>query len=272
MANLVTDILNPPDDVASQLHPDYSYPLDRPEGRAIVRRRNASPLRRRIDPSPMTIAISWGKRSLDIKDALLKWQLQYEGNFFQFYEPETGRYYAGNFQGHLQHSPSGNNQWAIQGIFEEYAGCALFQYPGGDQSEWDRWGARYDEQDDFGDLICGLNGAWPRTANAGAVGGFELLNVGADNTHFAKVPYFGYGFRIWLPKGPDRGNVEVSFDGFVLIASLDLYAAVATNSAVVVSKIDAPMNLHTVKLRPLHTKNGASSDYKVSFDAIEVMR
>jgi hypothetical protein len=101
--------------------------------------------------------------------------------------------------------------------------------------------------------------------------GFAYHDAGTVTTDAAEWGYFGYGFRLWAPKGPDMGIVQVFLDG-VSQGNVDLYAAAATASAVVLTVQSVALGLHRVKLQPTNTKNAASTNFVVSADALEVMR
>jgi len=108
-------------------------------------------------------------------------------------------------------------------------------------------------------------------SNAKFHGGFAYQDAGTVITDAAEWLYFGYGFRLWAPKGPDMGIMQVFLDG-VSQGNVDLYAAAATASAVVLTVQSVALGLHRVKLQPTNTKNAASTNFVVSADAIEVMR
>jgi hypothetical protein len=107
--------------------------------------------------------------------------------------------------------------------------------------------------------------------NAKFHSGFAYHDAGTVTTDAAEWGYFGYGFRLWAPKGPDMGIVQVFLDG-VSQGNVDLFAAAATASAVVLTVQSVALGLHRVKLQPTNTKNAASTNFVVTADAIEVMR
>jgi hypothetical protein len=108
-------------------------------------------------------------------------------------------------------------------------------------------------------------------ADANQHGGYAYFNVGTLTTDAGEWKYFGYGFRLWAYKGPDMGIVQVFLDG-VSQGTIDLYAAAATAAAVVLTVQNVVLGDHRIKLSPTNTKNGASANFYVSADAIEVMR
>lgn len=106
-------------------------------------------------------------------------------------------------------------------------------------------------------------------ANAKFHNGFAYHDAGTLITDAAEWKYVGYGFRLWAPKGPDMGIMQVFLDG-VSLGNVDLYAAAA--SAVVLTDQSVVLAEHRVKLQPTNTKNAASTNFVVSADAVEVMR
>lgn len=101
--------------------------------------------------------------------------------------------------------------------------------------------------------------------------GFAYHDAGTVTADAAEWLYFGYGFRLWAPKGPDMGIMQVFLDG-VSQGNVDLYAAAAAASAVVLTLQSVVLGQHRVKLQPTNTKNASSTNFVVTADAIEVMR
>ncbi len=269
----VTDILNPDpsstnDPNVIDLNPDYGYVQQRPKSRISYRPRGSRPLERQLDSLPHVFDLLWQDRPTVVKDALKQWAAQYEDNYFQFYDWDTVRCYAGRFLAPLDITPTGYNKWQIRGVFEELVGAAMYEYP----TNWDRDAVWIDEQNDWGDIVWGVSGAWPRSANAVAHGGFELVDAAPANTDFAKIQYFGYGFKLWMSQGPNRGQCAIYVDDAVYVANLDLYNAVAEPAQPLVIYQNLPIGLHSVKILALAAKNGASSSTAVVADAIQVMR
>lgn len=108
-------------------------------------------------------------------------------------------------------------------------------------------------------------------SNSNYHGGSAYFDVGTNVADAAEWLYFGYGFQLWSPKGPDMGIVKVSLDG-VVFGTVDLYAAALTASAVVWTQTNVALGVHRVKLNPTDTKNAASAGFYVSADALQVMR
>ena len=75
---------------------------------------------------------------------------------------------------------------------------------------------------------------------------------------------------MWARKDTDLGIVKVLLDD-VDLGNVDLYAAAAVDSAPLLTRLDVPLGLHTVKLRATNTRNGSSSANTIAADAIEFM-
>jgi hypothetical protein len=108
-------------------------------------------------------------------------------------------------------------------------------------------------------------------SNANYHGGFSYFNAGTDITNKAEWLYFGYGFRVWAPKGPQMGFLPVVLDG-VVQNTIDLYSAAPIPSATVFTVQNVSLGLHRVSVQAINLKNAASSGFIVAADAIEVMR
>ncbi|MBZ5531548.1 MAG: hypothetical protein LAO20_08950 [Acidobacteriia bacterium] len=108
-------------------------------------------------------------------------------------------------------------------------------------------------------------------ADANYHGNFAYNNGGTVTTDAAEWKYFGYGLRVWAPKGPDQGIMQVFLDG-VSQGTIDLYNAAKQASAALMTVQSVVLGDHRVKLAPTNTKNASSSAFIVTADAIEVMR
>jgi hypothetical protein len=257
-------ILNPSS--TSAFNPSFGYREKLPEMRSIFQARSGQRSTRRIPIRGRSFDLSWSKRSFATYRALKQWEAQYEIGYFTLADWEMGRYYSGVFDGPLDYSPAGNNQWNIAGTFVELPGLGMFQYP----SAWGTDSIFINETDDLGTTLVKLTGAgWATFANAVNLGGLAFISLTLNDT--AEWIYYGYGFRLWSLKNVDCGIVEVSLDGVVL-GTVDLYSAVTQNAAAVFTQQSVVLGQHRVKLRVTGTKNAASTNFYCSADAIEVMR
>ena len=113
-------------------------------------------------------------------------------------------------------------------------------------------------------------GVWTEAAQTLAHAGSETTNPNTNTTDAAQWVYAGYGFRLWSRTGPDLGIAEVLLDG-VSLGNVDLYSAADVFSQPVLTKLDVPLGLHTVKLRATNTRNASSAANTVSADALEML-
>ncbi|HKV94879.1 MAG TPA: hypothetical protein VJW20_20205 [Candidatus Angelobacter sp.] len=110
-------------------------------------------------------------------------------------------------------------------------------------------------------------------ANLNFHGGFGYVDPGTVTTDAAEWLYFGYGFRLWFPRGPDMGIVGCLLDGaFPPNNSFDLYSASAQPSSALITNLNVPLGEHRIKVFPTGQKNAASTNFYVVADALEVMR
>lgn len=264
----VNNILNP--DPTSPFNPEYPFDASKQEERQFSRAADGDRKTRRVAALGRIYNLTWNSRSPLIAQQLQQWAAQYEDDFFTLADWDRNRFFSGAFMGPLKETSAGYYNITLTGQFEEIPKLPMFTYP----TDWDNDSKLYNEQDSQGTILPGVNGTWPVNANANAMGGSELLNAGLDNTHFAKLEYNGYGCRVICRKAPSFGKCEISIDDNVVSASLDLYSAanvVAMPDAPVFSYPNLAYGRHQVKIRALHTKNAGSSDYKVPFDAIQVI-
>ncbi len=260
------DILNP--DPGHDLNPNYGFIVDRNDPMHRFGPRNTRPVTRLVESEGNRFELTWTSRPKAIVDQLLRWQAQYEQGFFVFRDHERDRYYSGNFIAPLKYSDEAYEKWTVQGIFQEYAGVPMFAYP----DDWNNHGVFIEETDDFGNVVPATSGIWTYQAAAPAHGGHEIMNAGTNGVDFATFSYLGYGFRLWLRTQGNFGQCEISLDDAVIVPVLDLYTAAVVASKPVVEHPAVPWGLHRVKMRTLGTKNGGSTDFLISCDALQVMR
>jgi hypothetical protein len=259
------NILNP--NAASELTPDYSYSEGLPQMMSQFQAKSGKVYARQLMARGRAYDLAWGSRLKAIADQLRQWEAQYRNDFFSYQDLERARYFSGRFAAPLQISPSGNNKWDIRGQFVEIPGLAMFAYP----ATWGTDSIFLEERDGFGSDLVKLTGAgWTLEVTANAHSGTDYFSNVTNAT--AEWIYFGYGFRFWSRTQSNLGKVEISLDGTIVSAALDLYTAGATASSVLFTQTNTPLGLHRVKLRVTGTKNAASSDFYCYADAIEAMQ
>lgn len=260
-----TDLINP--EFGGEMNPTYGYSVGLQEDSSIFQAPSGEIYTRRLETRGHIYELQWVKILQTTADRLKQWEAQYENDVFSYYDYERGRGFTGRFMGRLKFQQLAFNQVNVNGVFAEIPGQAMQDYP----ADWERDSIFIDERIGGVDTTR-QNGVWTYGATAKARGGFDLTNDGLDATAYVELDYFGYGFELWSRKGPDLGQVEVSLNGVVVGAAVDLYAAAAAGAGSVFQKLDVPLYKHRVKVRALNAKNAASTGYTAVFDALRVMR
>jgi hypothetical protein len=259
------NILNP--SITSQLNPDYSVKINKPAIIARWQARSGKPFARFLAARGLVWDLQWGTRMFSDADALVQWFNQYEQDFFTYADWDTGRYYTGQFADQPTIERVGNQKVNIAAQFIVIPTLPMFQYP----SRWGTDSVFIEEKDGYGNQLPKYTVTWTiNDANALYHGGGGSFSQTTND--IAEIIYFGYGFRFWSLKGPNYGIIEISLDGTVIAAGIDLYAGVLTNSAALFTQQSVTLGQHRVKLRVTGTKNAASGGFTCFYDAIEVMR
>jgi hypothetical protein len=214
----------------------------------------------------------------------LKWYFeQYEDGFFTIVDWDGGgRQYVGRFTGdEFPMVETANAKWDVQGlVFEEMPRVAMLVYP----SDWANDAVAFFVNNDFGDQKLATSGAWTQTARTAVAGSTWTerlqLTVGAayitmDDTgtagDWAQYEYRGYGFRLYLLKGPEFGKADVWVDG-VFNSTVDCYNATDIGPQILLAITDLPLDIHRVKVIADATKNAEATATNISWYALEVMR
>jgi hypothetical protein len=121
------------------------------------------------------------------------------------------------------------------------------------------------QQEDSASIV--FTGAWTANANASFYGGGART---ASSPASATLTFSGTSVSWVTSKGPGRGKAEVWLDG-VKRATIDLYTPTARNRQVVFARNGLAAGNHTIEIRPLGTKNAASTGTGVVLDAIVVL-
>jgi hypothetical protein len=226
----------------SPLNPDYPLlEIDPPENWAVFQpRAGTQPWARQVDGKPRKFQLTWSARLQDDIDALRQWAHQYRGRFFSLYDGERHRYYSGGFITPIaQFATGAYNQVSAAAVFQEYAGCALFEYP----NNWDRDAILiYPRDDSAQDVIKKTFGRVDlRSERAREESGFDFTNTNLNGTDAAEFQYWGYGFRVWARKDVNLGIAQISctdLSGNVELAAtnIDFYAAAPAAAAVLLTK------------------------------------
>jgi hypothetical protein len=112
-------------------------------------------------------------------------------------------------------------------------------------------------------------GTWTRHALSGAYGGY----VKDANVAGARATFSFTGRNVaWVTTGAsDRGKAEVWLDG-VKVSTIDLYSSSAQVRRIVFARAFSSSGDHTLEVRPLGTRNTASTGTRVDLDAMTVLR
>lgn len=206
------------------------------------------------------------------KQQLEEWYRRFENSWFSLrdpvyaVDPEAGayveRYFSVEFAAPPDYELLANNLWRARVLVADRIGAALHQYP--DPAAGHK--AVFLEESDG----LAVAGPWTSATQALAHGESEKSNPNTNSTDAFLWTYGGYGFRLWSRRSPDLGIVEVFLDGASL-GTIDLYSTGATASQALLTKLDVPLGLHSLKLRATNTKNAASSANTILADALEVL-
>lgn len=259
-------------DPKDELNPDYGWNDSLPETRLSFQARSGEYYSRHFLTRGRTYDLTWTTRTAAVAEALRQWEHRFRGSFFTLGDLERGRYFSGMFAGPLTFTPAQFNRWNIKGQFTELPGLPMHEYP----SDWETYGSLFEETDDFGQQLPKLAGAWNLVNDAHAHG--KKAYESSTATDLAEWLYFGYGFRLWISRGPDMGKIDLSVISSYLgvtqervLGPIDLYAAGPTAASPLGTTLNLPLGAHRVKLVVRADHNGASSGYRVQADAIEVM-
>ena len=260
------------------LEPDYALAEDEQDG--VLREASlGGALTERIFAPPRRIfTLEFRNRKTDDVETVRAWKREFAAQFFRFdqkvYLNISGTYRTRSFPVHwladtLPRKLEGYERWDFQVQFVEAVGEALptANYPdpaNGDQS--------FFMEEDKGAAVAGtwtLSGADANFHPPGGTGKMKE-NANTNTTDYFRFIHPGYGFRIWAPKGPTRGIFKVKLNGTDL-GNVDQYNASIVASAVLFTKLDVPLGLHTVDLFATNTKNASATGQLITADALEVI-
>jgi hypothetical protein len=212
------------------------------------------------------------RRSTAEKMQLEEWYRRFERSWFSFRDPvfaadpDSGafveRHFSVEFAGQPEYELVGNEAWDLRVALVDRVGAPLLSYPdplAGHKSVF------LEESE-----ALAVAGTWTTVPAAAGHGGNEKVNSNGNTSDALQWSYAGYGFRLWSRRAASLGIVEVLHDG-VSLGTIDLYAATDAASQALLTKLDVPLGLHTVKLRATNTRNAASSAYTITADAVEIL-
>ncbi len=253
--------------IEDSMTPDYGFQLSRPSTRALVKVPGGRPYSREVANSGHTFSLSWLNRSFKCVQRVKWFYEQFADGFFTIIDHDGGgRHYVGRFTGDLSIVEVANDKYSIQGLtFEEIPGVPMKVYP----FNWERDSIVIRPTNDFGDIAPWVSGTWARSTLA--TGTPVLVNAGNLN-NFATVEYRGYGFQLYMRKGPAQGMISVFVDGALLANIVDLYDPTERGLVKVQEVLAMRLDFHRVKVNVAQLKNDASSSTSVSFGFLRVMQ
>lgn len=279
-----TDVLNPAPgwdpDLGDSMNPSYGFTRKRGSTQLRKKAVGGTPWSRETQNTGHAFSLSWLGRTLACVERLKWYSEQYEDGYFTIVDwdggaGEQGRHYVGHFTSDVIPTETANNRWDVQNVmFEEIPQQPMVKYPGDWRPKVNAiWIWPFN---DYGDQKTATQGAWTAgyplgAPPAGQVQSQALTSAGTNAGDWAQHEYRGYGFKLFMLEGPDFGIVEVFLDA-VLIATVDLYKAVATGPAAVVWKGNVPLDIHRVQVVMTNTKNAASSAPAATWWGLQVMR
>jgi hypothetical protein len=259
------NILNP--NSVSTFNPDYGWSEGLPQMNSGFQAKSGKVYARQLLARGRTYDLAWTNRTKTDADALRQWEAQYRNDFFSYQDLERARYFSGRFTGPLSIKPIDNNKWNIQGQFVEIPGLPMYQYP----AAWGFDSIFIEETDGFGNDLIKKTGIWTFDVQARHHNGAAYITTRNTGAGFAEWIYFGYGLRVWAAKASNYGEVDIYVDG-TLKTTIDLYSAVTTIAQPIYTLANVNLGFHRVKLAVNAAHNGASSDFYIPADAIEVMQ
>jgi hypothetical protein len=284
-----TDILNPTStwssDIQDSMNPDYGFTRKRMSTQLRKKAVGGTPWTRETQNTGHTFSFTWLTRSWACIQRLKQYYEQYEDGYFTIVDHDGGgRHYVGRFTTEVNPVEVGNGMWDAQNVtFEEMPQAPMVSYP----SDWDHESILFGVNNDRGDQKLAVQGAWTQGAIAQpaiTLGGLArgtgsalplpavaMNNPGTTAGDWATFEYRGYGFKLWLVKGPAQGKCDLYVDG-VLNSTIDCYSASAAAAASVITVGSLSLDIHDVQILVDATKNVSSSGLNIGWYGLQAMR
>lgn len=257
-----TDILNPTtvweEDIEDSMTPNYGFSRKRVSTKLNKKAVGGTPWTRETQNTGHVFNFTWTGRTWACVQRLKRYGEQYEDGFFTIIDWDGGgRHYVGRFTSEVISVETGNGMWDVQNVsFEEIPQQAMVVYP----SDWAGDAVAFFVNNDFSDQKLATSGTWAQTARTAVTGsaGTEHVSLSTVGTAYVTMDstsaadwacyeYKGYGFRLYLRKGPDCGNVDLYVDG-VLAETIDCYAAADMGPQIVATYQSLALDFHRVKI------------------------
>jgi hypothetical protein len=277
-----TDILNPTkgwdQQLGDSMNPSFGFTRKRANTQLHKKPVGGIPWTRETQNTGHGFILSWLGRTLAVALKLKWYYEQYEDGCFTFIDWDgsfglKGRHYVGRFTSEVTPVETENNRWDVQGVtFEEMPQTAMVQFP----QDWDHEAITLMPFNDFGDQKLAtlaaptiIAGTGPRIPGGAAP---SYVGLGGVVGNWGCYEYRGYGFKLFLAKGPAYGQCSISLDGAVVDALVDCYAAADEGAQMVLCQPNVDLDIHRVQVTALGTKNGASTDTNIAWAWLQVMR
>jgi hypothetical protein len=257
-----SDILNPTtiweEDIQDSMTPNYGFTRKRVSTKLNKKAVGGTPWTRETQNTGHSFNFSWLARTWACVQRLKRYGEQYEDGFFTIIDWDGGgRQYVGRFTTEVVPVETGNGMWDVQNVtFEEIPQQQMLVYP----SDWAGDAIAFFAANDSGDQKLATSGAWTQTARTAIAGsqGTEHVPLAAGTAYttmddagtagdWACYEYRGYGFRLYILKGPEFGNADLYIDG-VLVETLSLFAATDQGPQIVASYQNLPLDIHRVQV------------------------
>jgi hypothetical protein len=265
-----TDILNPvpgfDPTIGDTMSPNFGFTRKRPLTRLNKKAPGGGPYTRETSNGGHQHILSWIGRTWRCAQ-ILKWYYeQYEDGYFTIVDWDNGgRHYVGRFETEVAPVETANGKWDVQNVtFTEIPLVPMVQYP----NDWEHDAVDRLVTNDFGDQKLCTQGTWALATHMA----LTTMDNPGNLSEWAQMEYKGYGFRLWLLKGPEYGQVTVYLDGVQQGATIDLYAAQDQGPQAVATVEAVPLGIHRVMVIASGNKNVAATAAGVSWYKLEVMR
>jgi len=279
-----TDILNPTrgwdTTLGDSMNPSYGFTRKRTMTLLHKKAVGGTPWVREIENTGHVFPLSWLGRTWGCVQRLKWYYEQYQDGYFTLIDWEGGgRHYVGRFTTEPQEVRVANNKFDVENLtFEEMPRVPMVQYP----TDWDHEAILFNVTNNFGDQKLATSGAWTQTALTAApqitLGGTLRTTLPAtvmtnpgNAGEWAAYEYRGYGFQLFLAKGPEYGQADLYFDD-VLVQTIDCYNVAEVGAQIAYSAPSTSLDIHRVRIQCDGTKNASSSGTEISWYALQVMR
>jgi len=273
-----TDILNPKQGfdkaLGDTMNPSFGFTRKRAATGLNKKAVAGVPYSRELQNTGHSFSFSWLNRTYACVQRLKWYSEQYEDGFFTIIDWDGGaRHFVGHFTTEINAVATANGKWDVQNVtFEEVPTVPMVEYP----SDWDHDAISFGPINDYGDQKLATSGAWVLTANPvidkdGDATTFQTMeNAAGAAGDWAQYEYRGYGFRLWLKRGPTYGQCNIVVDGVQLAAAIDCYAAANMGPVMVLVQQAMPLDYHRVQVVCVGTR--AAGLNGIGWAKLDVMR